>query len=248
MRVFTTADAARLMEGPVESATRKLSYLHSRGDLEKIRRGLWAVVPFGDDAAHPNPYLVGARLAGDQPYALLYHTALELHGVAHSPGDLVHVGVSQQLFAPFEYDGVAYRPRTMERWEAEWTVAVQVEGQEVRVTDREATLVHCAQCPHWSGGVEEVMRSVSVWPSIDAERVLAFTRRLGRKSAYNRVGFVLETFRQRWGVDPKTLKAFRVEACGRSPDYWGTEPGQDNQFDKRYQIVFPAILEALRGA
>lgn len=248
LRVFTTEDAAKLMERTNETMAKQLSYLSSRGDIEKIRRGLWAVIPIEEDSAHANPYLIGARLAGDQPYALLYHTALELHGVAHSPSDLVHVGVSQHLFAPLDHHGVQYRPRPMEAWEADWTVGVQLEGQEVRITDREATLVHCVQCPHWSGGVEEVMQSIGVWPSIDAERVLEFTRCLGKKTAFHRIGYVLEKNRDRWGIDPGILGAIQAEVRSRSPNYWGTQPGQDNTFDKRYQIIVPAALEDLRGA
>lgn len=247
LRVFTTADAARLTNSSVESVSKRLSYLHAQGDVEKIRRGLWAVVPVGE-SAYANPYLIAARLASDQPYALLYHTALELHGVAHSPSDLIHVGVSQRLFAPMDHQGIQYRPRAMGAWEADWTIGVQVDGQEIRVTDREATLVHCAQCPQWSGGVEEVMRSVAVWPSVNADRVLDFTRRLGKKSAFHRVGYVLEKNRKRWGLDARILGAFRAAVRGRSPDYWGTGPGQDNTFDKRYQIIVPTALEELRGA
>jgi predicted transcriptional regulator of viral defense system len=248
LRVFTTSDAAKLTGTPVGAVAKQLSYLHARSEVEKIRRGLWAVIPIGEETAQANPYLVGARLAGDQPYALSYHTALELHGVAHSPSDQIYVGVTGRPFTPMDHNGVRYRSRSMAPWEADWTTAIQVEGQEVHITDREATLVLCAQSPQWSGGVEEVMRSVGVWPSIDAERVLEFTRRLGKKTAYHRVGYILETNRERWGIGPRILEAFQKEVKDRSPDYWGTGPRHDNTYNKDYRIIVPAAVEGLRGA
>jgi len=68
-----------------------LAHHEARGRIVRLRRGLYATVPPGVDPerAPVDPYLVASRLTPDA--VLAYHTALELHGYAHS------------VFAEFQY-------------------------------------------------------------------------------------------------------------------------------------------------
>jgi predicted transcriptional regulator of viral defense system len=66
--------------------TRKalLTYYRKQGRIVPVRRGLYAVVPFGSspDSSPVDPYLLAAKITKDA--VLSYHTALEFHGKAYS--------------------------------------------------------------------------------------------------------------------------------------------------------------------
>ncbi|NLN02739.1 MAG: transcriptional regulator, partial [Lentisphaerae bacterium] len=86
--VFTLADLRHSLDREHSCNKRSrealVSYHLRHGHLIRIRRGLFAVVPPGaDPESYPvDPYLVAAKSADDA--VLAYHTALEVHGKAHS--------------------------------------------------------------------------------------------------------------------------------------------------------------------
>ena len=86
--VFTGEDlfAHLSSKGEVGTRTREtlLSYHTKAGRLVRVRRGLFAVIPPGEncDTYPVDPYLVVANLTGDA--VLSHHTALEFHGRAYS--------------------------------------------------------------------------------------------------------------------------------------------------------------------
>ena len=79
--------------------TRKNLLAHHRkqGRILLIRRGLYAVVPPGSDPnSYPvDPYLIASKSADDA--VLAYHTALEVHGKAHSVFERYFFQSSKQL-------------------------------------------------------------------------------------------------------------------------------------------------------
>ena len=85
-----------------------LRYHVRAGHLLKLRRGLRTVVPAGADpgASPVDPCLLASRLAGDA--VLGYHTALELHGKAHSVFQEFHF-LTGTAPRPFRFRGQRFR-------------------------------------------------------------------------------------------------------------------------------------------
>ena len=81
-----------------------LRYHVRAGHLLKLRRGLYAAVPAGADpeTSPVDPYLLASRLAGDA--VLGYHTALGLHGKAHSVFQEFHF-LTGSAPRPFRFRG-----------------------------------------------------------------------------------------------------------------------------------------------
>lgn len=240
LEVFTTTEAIERTGFDPHRLHRRLSDLRRDGRLVKIRRGLWAVVPF-EGPIPPDRHLIGSRLSS--PYAFSYHTALELHGIAHTPSDQIQVG-SPLSFKAFIHDGVEYRSYRLNQYIIDdCTVTRQISGHDIIYTDREATFVLCVSNPRWSGGVEEILNSLGAFPTLDTERVMELVKRIGKVSAFNAVGLVLEIFRDRWDPQPNLLWQFREQAREKSPVYWGTSPGSKNQLVRRYNIIVPSSVE-----
>lgn len=240
-RVFTTDEAVRVSGLGKESVARQLSYLRSQGYLDKIRRGLYAVIPVQSrpNAGPVNPYLVAAKLAA--PYVLSYHTGLELHGVAQSTFYRVFVATPHR-FAPLEHQGVTYQAvQAHEREVREAATEVTVEDQPVALASREWTVAHCALRLKFAGGLEEVLRSVRKFASLDPSRLHAAARTLGRKVLLNRLGFILDHFGEKWDVSNGDLELFRA-GMSTDPSYFGAKPG-NARYVKDWNLLVPHNLE-----
>jgi predicted transcriptional regulator of viral defense system len=240
-RVFTTDEAVGATGLPKEQVVRQLSYLQSEGYFDKIRRGLYAVVPLESRGkpAMVNPYLLASRLA--HPYVLSYHTGLELHGVAQSTFNRVFV-LTPQRVEPLEYQGMAYQMvHAKEEEVRESSTTTTLEDQRVAVATREWTVVHCAHRLDFAGGLEELLKSVGNFAYLTPAALASAAKFLGHKVLYNRLGFLLDYFGDKWDVSERDLETFR-DRMAREPSYFGTKPGQA-RYVKQWQLMVPDNLD-----
>ncbi len=219
--VFTSDEIARFYCGgePRNLATLRvlLGRQRSRGRVLSVRRGVYAVVPVGIDAesAAVDPYLVASRLAPDA--VLGYHTALELHGYAHSVFERYQFLTRTSaracefrslLFQPVRCPG-ALAGKGGER------VGVQVMdrlGLDLRVTTLERTCVDALDRPDLCGGWEEVFRSLEAVPYFDLDALVAYAVRLRSATLAAKVGWFLELNSKRLDVGGRVLRRLRSRA------------------------------------
>lgn len=241
-QVFTTAEAVEASGQPAPQVFKQLSYLRRQGYLQQVRRGLYLVVPLEARGPHPpppNPYLLASKLAS--PYVLAYHTALELHGVAQSTFYAVYVATPKR-FRTFTHHGMKYQAvRASLREVQEAATTTSIHDQPVKVTSREWTVAHCAARLDLAGGLEEFLKSVSSFAYVRPDPLAAAASELGRKGLYNRLGFVLELFQNRWHVSETDLDKFRAK-LSRSADYFGTRPGRA-KYVKAWNLMVPDNLD-----
>jgi len=244
-RVFTAEEAARALNKTGPQLHQTLHSLAEGGYVERVRRGLFAIREPGElesgRATAVNPYLLASKLTA--PYALAYHTALEMHGVAHSSYHAVHVA-SPKNFRGFEHRGVTYRHvRASAREVERSTETHKVEGQPVSVTTREWTLAHCALRPELAGGFEEILQSLRGFSSMRASAVLEAARFLRVKTLYNRAGFLLWANRERWHVTEEDLAPFK-RGLSEHVHYFGTSKGQ-GRFVPEWRVMIPQSAQGV---
>src|ERR1035437_743445 len=98
--------------GRVRTKESLVGYYQRTGRLLRVRRGLYAVVPPGISPkdAPVDPYLLAANASKDA--ILAYHTALEIHGKAHSVFSKVHYLSHEQhrpwMFRDYSFQRVSF--------------------------------------------------------------------------------------------------------------------------------------------
>jgi predicted transcriptional regulator of viral defense system len=231
--VFTThdldvflADSESPSLTPNEQARKKhLRYHQKRGHLIAVRRGLWAAVAMGHDAAtYPvDSFLIAARMTDDA--VLAYHAALALHGVAHSVLENRVCLSGHGTVRPFTFRGVTYRAvRPPGALVATDGLALGVEEQDrqgltIRVTTLERTLVDVLDRPDLAGGWEEAWRSLEgLDVYLDLDFAVHYTLLLQNATTAGKVGYFLETQRDRLFVEDRHLEALRLHAP-KTPHY-----------------------------
>lgn len=248
--VFTVDELDRYLHdrGSRNTNTRNslLAYHRKQGRILRVRRGLYATVPWGTDAASMpvDPYLVAAKMTEDS--VLAYHTALEFHGRAYSAHwRLVYVSAGRSLpltFQSHEFRGAPTPLPLLAKGEAMFGVTRHDRfGVALRATNHERTLVDVLDRPELSGGWEEIWRSLESVEFFDLDQVIAYTRLLGNATTAAKVGFFLEQQREPLMVEEAHLEALR-ELCPRRPHYLTRGRPKGCRWVKDWNLMIPAEI------
>ena len=225
--VFTGEDLSAHLssKGEVGTRTREtlLSYHTKAGRLVRVRRGLFAAIPPGEncDTYPVDPYLVAAKLTGDA--VLSHHTALEFHGRAYSVWQHVSYMSSRPLktlaFRSHVFRGTKFPEALLRAGKEHFDVLTRERaGMSIKVASLERTLVDVLDRPHFSGGWEEVWRSLESVEFFDLDRVVEYTLLLDNATTASKVGVFLEQHRGELMVDERYIQALR-ERRPKRPHY-----------------------------
>ncbi len=213
-------EAFRSAEGEGRTPYNLLVRAVKNGLADRVQRGVYVSRSGRFSNTDPDPYLVASTLADD--VVMVYHSALELHGLAQSPSRRVQFASARGV-AEFEYRGFLFErhehPKLSDPSDLVQTTMLtrRPEGV-VRVSTRERTLVDCVNRMDASGGLEEVARSVASLPYVDASNVMAYLTNLKSPTAVARTGWFLEQRAKDWYVDDDVLEQMR-SLLGHGPYY-----------------------------
>ena len=246
--VFTLAEFLAAVDPTVGQRTRYLNLQNAvkRDQATRLTRGLYAsnLGTYRDRV--PNPLLVAGKCAPDALPA--YHSALEAHGVAHTPSRTVYFTATGGATG-FDVRGYRFRrvapPRGGGRVPALAEFVSRVRAGDdalVTVTDRERTLVDCLARHDLAGGLEELLRSAGGFTSASAERVAAYTRLLGSPTFTARAGWLMTMQQDAWRPAPEPLDAMR-RSLGRGT-YWleRRRTGLEYTFVPEWRLYLPTAL------
>lgn len=247
--VFTREDVVRHLTESPGGAPRPgtvralLRYHQSRGHILAVRRGLYATVLPGasPDTAPVDAYLVGAMAYPKGVFG--YHTALELHGLAHSTFEVIQILVPPSMRG-WTFRGVAYRPVQPREalGEAAWDLGVERMdrmGVDLPVTSTARTLVDVLDRPDLGGGWEEVWRSLEGLQLVDTVSVKEYLERLGNTTTSALVGFFLEQHREALNVNESALTALEP-LRPRGKHYLDRHAG--GRLATRWNLIVPDAL------
>jgi predicted transcriptional regulator of viral defense system len=192
------------------SITSAIQHYIKTGRLLRIHQGLFAVIPPGEVAADLNvdPYLLAAKSAHDG--VLGYHSALELHGVAHSSfGQFTFI--TTQKIKPFEYQGIWFKPVSMPialKKSKKPNIGVETinrQGIDIKITTIERTFVDVLDRIELCGGLEEVARSIAGITVFDIDVVIKYCLMIDNATLIAKVGYFLEQRQGAFAISEQEL-------------------------------------------
>lgn len=213
------------------------------GHLINVRRGLYARVPEGADAAtyRVDPYLIASRLSSDAVVA--YHSALELLGRAHSISHKLTYLTAHRA-KPFSFQDTDFVPVLVPaalRKLPELGGGLRDErrqGLTVRVTGYERTMVDVLDAPQHGGGWEEIWRSLEAIEFFDLDFVVEYALRLGSALTIARVGFFLEQHKDALMVEERHLEVLRRHSPSR-PAYFERRHRKGGKLLPHWNLIVP---------
>ena len=245
--VFTVEELDLFLskEGTGNPNTRKalLTYYRKQGRILRVRRGIYAVVPFGSspDSSPVDLYLLASKMTNDA--VLGYHTALEFHGKAYSVYNRFHY-LSTQRSVPVKFRSYEFRsvsvpqPLIAEGKEMFGVSRYKRSGGELRVSNLERTLVDVLDRPQLSGSWEEIWRSLASIEFLDIEQVIDYVLILANATTAAKVGFFLEQHREDLMVDESHLKPLRA-LRPHQPHYLSRSRRKHGLLMKKWNLMVP---------
>ncbi len=248
--VFTVEELDLLLSkrGSGNPNTRKslLTYYKNQGRIVSVRRGVYAVVPYGNEPASnfADPYLIAAKLTADA--VLAYHTALEFYGKAHSVYSRRYYlsgNKSQPLmFQSNEFIRAAVPfPLKKKRMEMVGVETNSRSGVKVRVTNLERTFVDIMDKPDLTGSWEEIWRSLESIEFFDLDQVVEYVLLLNNATTAAKVGFYLEEHRESLMVEEAYLKSIR-DMRPRQPHYLNRNDRKNCKWNKNWNLLIPTEI------
>ena len=249
-QIFTIAEAQAHLQVGKDNRTLKnlMSYHLKKGNIIRIRRGIYYVVPAGtrSEECQADPYLVCSRLAPDA--ILAYHTALAFWGKLHSVrNDFVYSTQNKAkapfIFQGFSYKGVSHQKNLERRHSLDFGVETSYYlSHQLRVTSLERTFVDILDRPALTGEWEEIWRSLEAIEYLDLDAVSAYAVLLENASTIAKVGLFLELHREELMVEEDQLKKLSRH-ISKKPHYLDCSKGAQ-QLVKRWNLIVPrALLE-----
>ncbi|MDD3587865.1 MAG: hypothetical protein PHQ75_11855 [Thermoguttaceae bacterium] len=248
--IFTTEEADAFLQknktGNVNTRKALLAYYKKTGRILSVRRGLYAVVPFGlaPDLFIPDPILIAAKATPDA--VLAWHTALDFHARSYTNWNTFYFAsnrASQAIrFSDCRINGIVLPSTFWTRTAKTLGVEVHTRGYTtVRVTSLERTFVDIMDRPLLGGSWEEIWRSLDNIEYFDLSIINKYLRLVSNSTTVARVAFYLERNQERLMVDKRFLKRLE-KLVPSSPVYWDRNNRKGGHLIKRWNIIVPTFI------
>jgi predicted transcriptional regulator of viral defense system len=205
--VFSLEQAERILgEGWANYVRRYIARLKSKGWIERIKPGLYAVIPLSSGTQRTpqlHEYLVAMRLVA--PAAIAFFSAMNYHGLTEQLPREIYIATDHRVSGTrraslgFTYRIISLPPARLFGLRTEW-----VNESPFEITDLEKTLLDGLMLPQYVGGVGTISQALAhSWPRFDEARLYDYAVRIGVSAVVKRLGFLLEALRV---GNPETLR------------------------------------------
>lgn len=247
--VFTGQEYAQFLEERHAGARTQealLSYHLKAGNLIRIRRGLFGVIPQGASAESyvVDPYLIAAKLTSDA--VIGYHSALAFYGktysVTHQFSILTNQRRTQFVFRDDSFRLVLF-PKSLRVQSQEYfsVKTVNHRGCSLRVTSFERTLVDVLDRPELCGSWEEIWRSLESVEYFDIDKVVEYTLLLNKVTTTALVGFYLEQHQKELRIKESHLQQLEKKRPKQS-HYLSGQKNIPCKFSSRWNLILPVEI------
>lgn len=234
------------MRGEVRSKEALLAYHIKAGNVIRIRRGLFAVIPYGvsPESYFIDPYLISGKLVDDAVVA--YQSALAFYGKSHS--------INHQLYALTHHrnTSIAFRqdhfrlvlfPKSLREKNQELfgVKTILHHGCQLRVTSFERTLVDMLNRPELCGEWEEIWRSLELVEYFDLDKVIEYALLLNNATTIALVGFYLEQHQQTLHVKDAHLRQLEIHRP-KQPHYIDKHEKSRGKLNPRWNLIIPSKI------
>lgn len=235
MRIFHLTEFAVKTGMSIFSASAALNRWKKAGLVYQIRRDLYCMKnPVGNIPA-VHKFEIASKIS-DSSF-LSYHSALEYHGIGHQIFNVVMVS-DKAAFRSFSFDDCDYQS---------YVTKIGIDGvitssanPNIRVTDLERTFVDCIDRVGRAGGAEELFHCFEGLYVVDIEKIKAYLELYDKAHLYQKVGYVLERFKDQINVQDDIIELCRKKGKVAVANFSATE--NCDVFVKEWNLYIPKII------
>jgi predicted transcriptional regulator of viral defense system len=190
--IFSTAEAQEFWGAPTPIKT-VLHRLEKKGWLQRVERGVYLLIPLeaGPERTwSESPLVIAPSLI--QPAAVAYWTALHYWQMTEQIPRITFVQSTKRK-QPLEIQGMRFQFVTIKKERFFGVLERTLNGKKFFVTDREKTLVDCADRPDLSGGILQLAQALETgYAEIDGPKLDAYLKRWEGGTVVKRLGYLVD--------------------------------------------------------
>ena len=215
-----------------ESARTALKRLISKGMVTKIRRNLYTCISGETDAPVANRYQIASAITPTS--YVTHHTAMEYYGITDQVFYEVYVA-SETTFNTFSFDGYTFRH--VKTGFLDGVENVKYSGN-IRVTDKERTILDSIKDMDKIAGMEEVIAGIQSVKRLDEAKLVHYLELYGNQFLYQKAGFLFGQMKQELGLTDMFFSLCKAMA-GKSTRYLSSDH-QNGTFNAEWNLVVPS--------
>jgi predicted transcriptional regulator of viral defense system len=193
--IFTLGEAT-VFWGSTHNTTIAIHRLIKKGWLKQIEKGKYIIVPLEAGKERQwseDPYIIGAELV--QPSAVAYWSAIKHWNWTEQIPRIVYLQTTKRKsnlrpkVLGVQYEIVTVNNRKFYGHIKEWR-----SGKPVLITDKEKTLIDCADDVERAGSIEELSKAVKAAVSeISWQKLSSYAIQFPNRAVMKRLGYLFET-------------------------------------------------------
>lgn len=213
-------------------AANQVIYEYQRkGLIEKIKRDFYVAISLETKQPVFSRYQIGSNLFPDA--CITHHSAFEVYGCANQVFNECFVA-TEKRFSSFEYDGIIYR-----RVDRKPNTKVIHRGN-ICVTSMEQTVVDAIRDFEKVAGLEEVIRCISLVPSLNENNVLECLAENDNGFLYQKCGYIFEQLNDEFRFSSNFFDV--CEAKSSNAKRYFLKEAQIYTFYERWKLYAPFSL------
>jgi len=240
--IFTIDD----LKGYVKDTKNFLHHLVERKWILKIRRGVYVITPLesgekGSESYTLHSFVIGSLLT--KPYYIGYLSALNYHGLTEKTPSSVYVATTKTKHSlkllDIKFKFVTIHSRKMFGLEEK-----TIDDRKVMMSSLEKTIVDCLDRPEYSGGIEELTKSLFFSKNeINVETLVDYAKKIKNNTVIKRLGYISEIIE--WDECLELLSNIKLKS-----GYSILEPkfpkGKTSKIKERWKLLVNAELDPKR--
>lgn len=174
-----------------------LSDMTKRGKISRLKEGLYAIIPLGENATTylPDWHRLTKHLVESADYYIGYYSALQMHSLITQPSLKQQIVVSKQQkkstlkIKKIEFQFIYHNKDHFFGSKKVWIN----QFDKVLCSDLEKTIVDCLFKPEYAGGIVEIAKAIYESKyKLDFGKLLNYTIQFKSQSVIKRLGYLLE--------------------------------------------------------
>ena len=207
--------------------------------VARIRRNLYVALNLETGAPEADRFAIGSNIT-DQSY-ISHHSAFEYQGAYNQIFSDVFVS-SERKFSEFEFKGYNFRWVKAKFWKGTET---SEQNSNVRVTDRERTVLDSIDDLNKYISLEELSECLSLLPYLNPEKLQEYLSCYGKKTMYQKTGFILEKFQEELKLSQEFFKHCQAQIGKNKAYLFPGENFKSQYYEASWRLIVPEKYRTL---
>lgn len=236
--IFSAEDIADRYE-KISGARSAVKSLVRQGMAVKIRNNMYTCISGETGGPVANRFQIASSITPTS--YVTHHSALEYYGITDQVFHEVYVA-SLNPFSEFDFDGFSFRCVHLSYLDG---VEMLPMSGNIRITNKERTLIDCINDMDKIGGIEEIFSCILNLKKLREDHLLRYLAMYDNQFLYQKAGYLLSKNQKILGLSDEFFKVC-LEKIGKSKRYLSSDY-KNGKYDSTWQLIIPEAIYSMKN-